>query len=183
MNLQFLLLASILNGVWSFSSISSPVCVIKCWDSSIFVSTCSSETKCLCKDAFFQSAVLQCLYTQCQTSQFGSAVHHALLKCSTYETDDFENSPPLIRRQGLRKQGSGTVRNISSHASASVIRTTVRRSAASSAFYSPYPSGSVAPIMVSDQEEQSTSARSRLSPTRSATLNSTAILNTLSTGI
>lgn len=219
MNLRFVLMASLLNSVWCFSALSPPgeyrlilsvsimmltnliVCVTKCWDNSKFVSTCSSETSCLCKDVFFQSvsvfsskgasvriwpsyqAVLQCLYTQCQTSQFGAAVHHALLQCSTYETNDSSDLPPLIRRQGLRKRSNRILGNVSSYASASVIRSIVRGSPAFSAFYNPYPSQSVAPTTISDQEEQNTSAKPRLFPTSSAVLNATVISSTLSSGI
>lgn len=128
-------------------------------------------------------AVLQCLYTQCQTSQFGAAVHHALLECSTYEINDSSNLPPLIRHQGLRKRSNRTLGNVSSHVSASVIRSIVRGSPAFSAFSTPYPSQSVAPTTISDQEEQNTLAKPRLFPTSSAVLNATVILNTLSSGI
>ena len=170
-------------------------CVAKCWDNSRFVSTCSSDTNCLCKDAFFQSvsvlspreasvhvwpfnqAILQCLYTQCQTSQFGAAVHQALLTCSTYETFYSNNLPQLIRHQSLRKRSSKTLGNMSSHASASVIRSIAHRSTTFSTFSNPYPSKSVAPI--ADQEEQGPSAIARASRT---VLNSTAVLSTLSFG-
>lgn len=174
------------------------VCVAKCWDNSRFVSTCSNDTNCLCKDDFFQSvsvlsstgasvhvwpfyqAVLQCLYTQCQTSQFGAAVHQALLTCSTYETFYSNNLPLLIRHQSLRKRSNRTLGNMSSHASASVIRSIARRSTTFSAFTNAYPSKSVAPI--ADQEEQGISAKPRLFSAGSTVLNSTAILSTSSSG-
>ena len=48
--------------------------------------------------------VLQCLYVQCQTSQFASAAHHALFQCTGQEFDDMEKPPSLIRRNGNRKR-------------------------------------------------------------------------------
>ena len=60
--------------------------------------------------------VLQCLYSQCQTTQFGSALHHALSECSDPKTGAPDISPPLIRHQGLRKRGSQPIVPVSAPA-------------------------------------------------------------------
>ena len=69
--------------------------------------------------------VLQCLYSQCQTTQFGSALHRTLSACSGFDANTLEVLPPLIRHQGLRKRG---IANIPGHVSASAVHSIARRS-------------------------------------------------------
>lgn len=78
-------------------------------------------------------AVLQCLYSQCQTAQFGSALHHALSKCSSLETEIADISPPLLLEQGLRKRNKRTVEDTSDPGSAPAIGSIARQSASASA--------------------------------------------------
>lgn len=78
-------------------------------------------------------AVLQCLYSQCQTAQFGSALHHALSKCSSLETEIADISPPLLREHGLRKRDKRTVGDMSDPGSAPAIGSVARQSASASA--------------------------------------------------
>lgn len=78
-------------------------------------------------------AVLQCLYSQCQTAQFGSALHHALSKCSSLEKGIADISPPLLREQGLRKRNKRTVEDTSDPGSAPAIGSVARQSASASA--------------------------------------------------
>lgn len=120
-------------------------CVSKCWDNSKYVSTCvkANETQCLCEDADFQSVVLQCLYSQCQTTQFGSALHQTLLTCSDSGMDTLDALPPLIRNQGLRKRGSPSIGYTSGHLSASAIHSVARRSVSASAYVSARPTRSL----------------------------------------
>lgn len=77
--------------------------------------------------------VLQCLYSQCQTAQFGSALHHALSKCSSLETEIADISPPLLREQGLRKRNKRAVGDMSDPGSAPAIGSVARQSASASA--------------------------------------------------
>ena len=51
-----------------------------------------------------QQSVLQCLYVQCQTSQYALALHHALSRCSDYGSDTLQSTPPLLHNQRLRKR-------------------------------------------------------------------------------
>ena len=89
-------------------------------------------------------AVFQCLYSQCQTAQFGSALHYALAECSSFTTDGSENLPPLIRHQGLRKRESPLTGYASGYASASVVHSVYRRYASASAPANPRPTRSAA---------------------------------------
>ena len=135
----------------------------KCWDNSIYVSTCvkANETQCLCEDSEFQSVriailhlvclandlqvVLQCLYSQCQTTQFGSALHLTLSACSDSGMDILDALPPLIRHQGLRKRGSSSNGYVSGHLSASAVQSVARRSVSASTYFNARPTRGTVP--------------------------------------
>jgi len=86
------------------NGVTSPDCTSKCWDNSKLLSSCPNESKCFCDDSEFQSAVFQCLHSQCQTAQFGSAIHSALMECSGADTETHNVLPHLIRHQKSRKR-------------------------------------------------------------------------------
>ena len=100
--------------------------------------------------------VLQCLYSQCQTTQFGSALHHALSECSDPEADTPDTLPPLIRHQGLRKRGNQLTASVSASGKVAV-HSIARRSVVTSASarysarltrsvaYNPAPSATLSP--------------------------------------
>ena len=78
--------------------------------------------------------MLQCLYSQCQTSQFGSALHHTLKVCSSTHPNVLEIEPPLIRHQNLRKRGTILTGIHSGYISASTVHSKARRSVSASAY-------------------------------------------------
>ena len=138
-----------------------------------------------CRDCCWPilQVVFQCLYSQCQTTQFGSALHHALLECSNPETDIPDFLPPLIRQQGLRRRGSqptasvsapGQFRLVSAFAKVAV-HSVARRGVLASAFvrYSARPTRSVAyPIARSAAPSPPTTS---VGPLSSASPNSTSV--------
>ena len=93
-------------------------------------------------------AILQCLYSQCQTSLFPTALHYALAACPSSAPDSSDTLPPLIRHQGLRNRNSPTRENRSGAQTASVSvsahRLLARRSASSSVVVSSRPTRSIA---------------------------------------
>ncbi|KAI4110654.1 MAG: hypothetical protein LQ339_001231 [Xanthoria mediterranea] len=107
------------------SPTTCPVCVPMCWENSKYVSSCRESQRCLCEDAQFQGAVLQCLYSQCQTSQFGCALHHTMAHCFEEDSQTVQTLPALIRHQALRKRqipGAYASASVSSSAVHSVAR-------------------------------------------------------------
>ncbi|SLM38462.1 Extracellular membrane protein, CFEM domain [Lasallia pustulata] len=134
---------------------TAPVCVSKCWDNSKIVSTCKEDAKCFCDDGQFQNAVFQCLYSQCQTAQFGSALHHALAECSSF-TSDVSDIPHLIRRRVHRKRDSPLTGYRSGYASASAVHSVYRRYASASAPANPRPTRSAATYTYSTEAITST---------------------------
>lgn len=135
-------------------------CMPKCWDNSRYVSPCTTlhETLCLCEDARFQNVgrlfirdtlppfsfvtdhpskvVFQCLYSQCPTTQFGSALHHSLSACRDYDAGTLNALPPLVRHQGLRKRGIQTTGMVSGRVSTSATHSVARRSVSASVVHS-----------------------------------------------
>lgn len=89
-------------------------------------------------------AVLQCLYSQCQTTHFGSALHFALSQCAEYGLGTTDILPPLIRHQGLRKRAYPDLKDLSVHAIASATHSVARRLASISAVPYPKPTRSAA---------------------------------------
>ncbi|KAI9813508.1 MAG: hypothetical protein M1832_006306 [Thelocarpon impressellum] len=83
---------------------TAPDCAYRCWENSKFVSVCGTKLDCLCDDMDFQNAVFQCLYSQCQTAQFGSALHHAIAACPLDDQEDSKAAPRLIRGARVRKR-------------------------------------------------------------------------------
>lgn len=168
----------LLSSVVGIKALESPACVSKCWDNSKYVSSClkANETQCFCEDTEFQSVVLQCLYSQCQTTQFGSALHHTLSVCTDYGVDTSDASPPLVRHQSIRKRGSPSIGSASGHLSASVIHSVARRSVSASAYGTTRPTHSIGhvPIHTHDLPLSSSVATTALS--NSANLNESIVL-------
>lgn len=72
-------------------------------------------------------AFLQCLYSQCQTAQYGLALHHAISTCSKYGSNVVPMLPTLIRHRNRRTPDVETVPNHpSSSASHLPIRSAIR---------------------------------------------------------
>lgn len=120
-------------------------CVPKCWENSKYVSNCPGSAKCLCDDAQFQAvqsfsfitesppsyllsaqAVLQCLYSQCQTAQFGSALHYAIAQCSENDSRSNDILPALVRHKALHGRAVPSM-YASASVSASAIHSVARR--------------------------------------------------------
>ncbi|TVY40570.1 putative RNA-binding protein [Lachnellula subtilissima] len=46
-------------------------------------SKCLHDIACLCGEPGYQNSVYQCIYSQCDTVHFGSALHHTIAQCGT----------------------------------------------------------------------------------------------------
>lgn len=107
-----------------FLELSKADCLPKCWDNSKYVTACRDDGKCFCQDDEYQSVseassicgvskcscpqvVFQCIYSQCPSAHFGSALHIALTNCSEFDTMEQRSLPPLLRQQSLRKRVLG----------------------------------------------------------------------------
>ena len=120
--------------------------------------------------------VLQCLYSQCQTTQFGSALHQTLLACSDSGMDILDALPPLIRHQGLRKRGSPSIGYASGHLSASAIHSVARRSVSASAHMSARPTRSVGHLPAPTRDSPMSLSMAFPVPSSGSNVNSTRVL-------
>lgn len=120
--------------------------------------------------------VLQCLYSQCQTTQFGSALHQTLSACSDSAMDTLDALPPLIRHQGLRKRGSPSIGYASGHLSGSTIHSVARRSVSASAYVSARPTRSVGHLPAPTRDLPVSLSVTLPAPASGANVNSTSVL-------
>ena len=75
---------------------------------------------------FALQAVYQCLYSQCHTSQFGIALHHALGLCSKPKGAQTTSSIPALIRQQENLKKRGGMQSVSNSRSASVSNSNYR---------------------------------------------------------
>ncbi|PQE06173.1 Extracellular membrane CFEM domain protein [Rutstroemia sp. NJR-2017a BBW] len=97
-----------------------PICALHCWENTRHISKCRDSDDCLCREPEYQNSIFKCLYSQCDTAHFGSALHHSIAQCSGAVSDvtlltipDFPNHDSLRRREaeylgGARLYGSGS---------------------------------------------------------------------------
>jgi hypothetical protein len=107
-------------------------CAVRCWENTKYVSKCLNDNTCLCNEAKYQNvrlcfktlpfhqklwlyqcrhtnlygwqSVFQCLYSQCDTAQFGSALHHAISQCSGTGGEFLLTVPPVANHDVLRRR-------------------------------------------------------------------------------
>lgn len=119
--------------------------------------------------------VLQCLYSQCQTTQFGSALHQTLSACTDHGMDTLDALPPLIRHQGLRKRGSPSIGYATGHLSASAIHSVARRSVSASAYVSARPTRSVGHLPAHTHDLPISLSVAVFAPSSGANVNNTSV--------
>ncbi|PMD14342.1 hypothetical protein NA56DRAFT_664679 [Hyaloscypha hepaticicola] len=90
---------------------SAPGCASRCWENTQYVSKrkCASDAACLCTEPDYQNpapqVVFQCLYSQCDTVHFGSALHHIIAQCfGTGSGLPLFAAPPIPNREDLRRR-------------------------------------------------------------------------------
>ncbi|KAE9370551.1 hypothetical protein N431DRAFT_546364 [Stipitochalara longipes BDJ] len=100
-------LVSMLHGTEGQLDSSAPECAVRCWENTQYVSKrkCAGDAACLCTESDYQNAVFQCLYSQCDTVHFGSALHHIIAQCfGTGSEMPIFVAPPVPNRDDLRRR-------------------------------------------------------------------------------
>ncbi|KAG9243567.1 hypothetical protein BJ878DRAFT_543134 [Calycina marina] len=59
---------------------------------------------CLCKETDYQNSAFQCLYSQCDATDFGVAVQHAIVQCSGLGGDVMQAIRPIVKHSELRRR-------------------------------------------------------------------------------
>ncbi|KAH7333455.1 hypothetical protein BKA65DRAFT_553800 [Rhexocercosporidium sp. MPI-PUGE-AT-0058] len=124
--LKFLPLMAMLHWTVGQNDPSKPECALRCWENTKYVSKCLEDHACLCSDPTYQNvclflipfmensssatvltspkSVFQCIYSQCDTAHFGSALHHAIAQCFGTSNEVFFAVPPIPNRDTLRRR-------------------------------------------------------------------------------
>ncbi|KAK0111275.1 hypothetical protein ONS95_001647 [Cadophora gregata] len=102
--LKFLPLMAMLEWTVGQNDPSKPECALRCWENTRYVSRCLEDHACLCSDPNYQNSVFQCIYSQCDTAHFGSALHHAIAQCLGTNNEVFFANPPIPDRDALRRR-------------------------------------------------------------------------------
>ncbi|KAI9050343.1 hypothetical protein LZ554_005509 [Drepanopeziza brunnea f. sp. 'monogermtubi'] len=102
--LKFLPLMAMLGCTMGQSGSATPECALRCWENTKYVTKCSEDQQCLCSDVNYQNSVFQCIYSQCDTVHFGSALHHAIAQCLGTDNEVFFAVPPIPDRDALRRR-------------------------------------------------------------------------------
>ncbi|PVH70166.1 hypothetical protein DL98DRAFT_661313 [Cadophora sp. DSE1049] len=102
--LKFLPLMAMLEWTVGQNDPSKPECALRCWENTKYVSKCLEDHACLCSDPNYQNSVFQCIYSQCDTAHFGSALHHAIAQCFGTSNEVFFAVPPIPNRDALRRR-------------------------------------------------------------------------------
>ncbi|OWP06752.1 hypothetical protein B2J93_9 [Marssonina coronariae] len=100
----FLPLMALLEWTAGQSGPGTPECALRCWENTKYVTKCSGDPSCLCSDVNYQNSVFQCIYSQCDTVHFGSALHHAIAQCFGTNDEVFFAIPPIPNRDSLRRR-------------------------------------------------------------------------------
>ncbi|KAL2065429.1 hypothetical protein VTL71DRAFT_3099 [Oculimacula yallundae] len=102
--LKFLPLMAMLHWTTAQHDASNPECALRCWENTKYVSQCFEDHACLCSDPNYQNSVFQCIYSQCDTAHFGSALHHAIAQCFGTSNEVFFAVPPIPNREALQRR-------------------------------------------------------------------------------
>ncbi|QSZ30827.1 hypothetical protein DSL72_000385 [Monilinia vaccinii-corymbosi] len=100
--------------VISYGNFPAPGCATRCWENTKYVSKCTDKNKntCLCHDAEYQNSVFKCLYSQCDTAHFGSALHHTITQCVGVADNMLLAVPPISNHDSLRRREAEYLRGV-----------------------------------------------------------------------
>ncbi|KAH9994739.1 hypothetical protein F4779DRAFT_217407 [Xylariaceae sp. FL0662B] len=80
---------------------SPPTCATRCMVDSMFVTQCL-DTNCLCHQQDYQKSLFQCLYSQCDSSQYGPALSHTISVCIDTGAEIYMVAPGAVGNELLR---------------------------------------------------------------------------------
>ncbi|KAI1116599.1 hypothetical protein F5Y14DRAFT_439740 [Nemania sp. NC0429] len=78
-----------------------PSCGSHCMVNSMFVTQCLDMT-CLCHQEEYQKSLFQCLYSQCDSNEYGKALSRTISTCMEVGADIYMVAPGFINEELLR---------------------------------------------------------------------------------
>lgn len=107
-------------------------CATRCWENTKYLSGCADKTTCLCHDVEYQNvrhtltpfnrhyntncqicvrrltyriqSIFKCLYSQCDTAHFASALHYTITQCAGVAENLLFAEPPISNHDSLRRR-------------------------------------------------------------------------------
>ncbi|KAF7926612.1 hypothetical protein EAE99_005807 [Botrytis elliptica] len=97
-------MAMVNNPATSDGNFPAPGCAVRCWENTKYASKCVDKNTCLCQDAEYHNSVFKCIYSQCDTAHFGSALHHTITRCVGVADNIILAVPRLSNHDSLRRR-------------------------------------------------------------------------------
>ncbi|KAK9775158.1 putative SURF1-like protein [Seiridium cardinale] len=84
-------------------SIALPGCAERCMVDSMYITQCQ-DIDCLCHEEHFQKSLFQCLYSQCDSSDYGPALLHSMKTCMTASAEIHVGFPTVTEQLDNREE-------------------------------------------------------------------------------
>ncbi|KAL7620958.1 hypothetical protein AAE478_008269 [Parahypoxylon ruwenzoriense] len=91
------------NGTITAPPSGPPGCASRCMVDSMFTTRCL-DTRCLCKEKDYQRSLFQCLYSQCDTNDYGPALSHSISLCMSLGAEIYMVAPGVVDNEFLRSR-------------------------------------------------------------------------------
>ncbi|KAI2610432.1 hypothetical protein GGR54DRAFT_643465 [Hypoxylon sp. NC1633] len=80
-----------------------PSCASRCMVDSMFVTQCL-DIGCLCHEKDYQTSLFQCLYSQCDSNEYGPALSHSISLCMSLGAEIHMVAPGIVNDELLRSR-------------------------------------------------------------------------------
>ncbi|KAI0838198.1 hypothetical protein F5Y06DRAFT_303906 [Hypoxylon sp. FL0890] len=80
-----------------------PSCASRCMVDSMFVTQCL-DTRCLCNERDYQKSLFQCLYSQCDSDNYGPALSHSISLCMSLGAEIYMVAPGKVDNELLKSR-------------------------------------------------------------------------------
>ncbi|KAI1411409.1 hypothetical protein F5Y13DRAFT_200978 [Hypoxylon sp. FL1857] len=91
------------NGTISEPPAGPPSCASRCMVDSMFVTQCL-DTRCLCNEKDYQRSLFQCLYSQCDSNNYGPALSHSISLCMSLGAEIYMVAPGRVDNELLKSR-------------------------------------------------------------------------------
>ncbi|KAI1140682.1 hypothetical protein F5Y05DRAFT_282340 [Hypoxylon sp. FL0543] len=91
------------NGTITEPPAGPPSCASRCMVDSMFVTQCL-DTRCLCNEKDYQRSLFQCLYSQCDSTDYGPALSHSISLCMSLGAEIYMVAPGRVGNELLKSR-------------------------------------------------------------------------------
>ncbi|KAI1766786.1 hypothetical protein GGR53DRAFT_518862 [Hypoxylon sp. FL1150] len=80
-----------------------PTCASRCMVDSMFMTQCL-DTRCLCNERDYQKSLFQCLFSQCDSNNYGPALKHSISLCISLGAEIYMVAPGTVDDRVLQSR-------------------------------------------------------------------------------